>query len=72
MTKRAAGHGLSNRAAPAPATIETACAATSVMIAATRGSVAYRRIRTGELTVHSRHGRPAAADRRSTPSGASR
>ncbi|HEY0937426.1 MAG TPA: hypothetical protein VGD91_27260 [Trebonia sp.] len=50
----------------------TACAATSVMMAATRGSAAYRRIRAGELTVHSRHGSPAAAARRSTPSRASR
>jgi hypothetical protein len=55
-----------------PATIATACAATSVMIAATRGSVAYLRISSGELTVHSRHGSPAAAARRSTPSSASR
>jgi hypothetical protein len=42
------------------------------MMAAIRGSVAYLRIKTGELTVHSRHGRPAAAARRTTPSDASR
>lgn len=55
----------------APATIETACAATSVMMTATLGSAAYLRISAGELTVHSRQGSPAAAALRSTPSVAS-
>lgn len=54
-----------------PDTMASAAAAVSVMMAATLRSAAYLRIRLGEFTVHSTHGSPAAAARRTTPSAAS-
>jgi hypothetical protein len=55
----------------APDTIPRAVAASSVMMAAIRGSVANLAISAASLTVHSRQGKPAAAARATTPYRAS-